>query len=238
VSEEVGAKCGGVRTRLPNPKLQSSRSSGLNQSSSANPISLSKTRLIQITVLHPLPPHHIQHRQTTLVIAVLSYSQETAVRMRIKAFVSEAAARISFLWRTFEVSQVAANYCPLIFLILRDGCNCVPQPASSKSHYCTFCCSYRRESASSPVLLETNRHVSVCSDWLLVGLHRRGVKKVHFSISLTWMVEALCYKPEGNTSSRTMAMRCTQPLVKISARGKARPACRADNLTAICEPIV
>jgi hypothetical protein len=45
-----------------------------------------------------------------------------------------------------------------------------------------------------------------------------------------------------NTSSRTMALGLTQPLTEMSTRnlpgGKGRPARRADNLTAICEPIV
>jgi hypothetical protein len=36
-------------------------------------------------------------------------------------------------------------------------------------------------------------------------------------------------------SNRTMALRSTQPLTEMS---KKRPARRADNLTAICEPIV
>jgi hypothetical protein len=39
-----------------------------------------------------------------------------------------------------------------------------------------------------------------------------------------------------------MALGWTQPLTEMSTRnlpeGKARPALRADNLTAICEPIV
>jgi hypothetical protein len=38
------------------------------------------------------------------------------------------------------------------------------------------------------------------------------------------------------------ALRSTQPLIEMSTRnlprGKGRPACGADNLTAICEPIV
>jgi hypothetical protein len=45
-----------------------------------------------------------------------------------------------------------------------------------------------------------------------------------------------------NPSSRTMALGSTQPLTEISIRklpgGKKRPARRADNLTAICEPHV
>jgi hypothetical protein len=45
-----------------------------------------------------------------------------------------------------------------------------------------------------------------------------------------------------NHSSRTMALGLTQPLTEMSTRnlpgGKGRPARGADNLTAICEPIV
>jgi hypothetical protein len=45
-----------------------------------------------------------------------------------------------------------------------------------------------------------------------------------------------------NPSSRTMALGSTQPLTKMSTRnlpgGKMRPARRADNLAAICEPNV
>jgi hypothetical protein len=71
------------------------------------------------------------------------------------------------------------------------------------------------------------------------------------------VVEALCYKPEGRRfesqmrwnffnlpypSSRTMALGSTQPLTEMSIRnlpgGKKRPARRADNLAAICEPNV
>jgi hypothetical protein len=43
-------------------------------------------------------------------------------------------------------------------------------------------------------------------------------------------------------SSRIMALGSTQPLTEMSTRnipgGKERPALKADNLTAICEPIV
>jgi hypothetical protein len=69
------------------------------------------------------------------------------------------------------------------------------------------------------------------------------------------MVEALCYNPKvegsspdevnifnwSNPSSRTVALGSTQPLTEMSTRnlpgGKGRPARKADNLTAICEPI-
>jgi hypothetical protein len=71
------------------------------------------------------------------------------------------------------------------------------------------------------------------------------------------LIETLCYKPEGrgfdsrrghwifnspNPSSRTMALGSTQPLTEMSTKnlpgGKGRPARKADNLTAICEPTV
>jgi hypothetical protein len=70
------------------------------------------------------------------------------------------------------------------------------------------------------------------------------------------LVEALCYKLEGlgssaddveflnlpNPSSRTMALGSTQPLTGMSSRnlpgGKRWPTRKADNLTAIYEPIV
>jgi hypothetical protein len=45
-----------------------------------------------------------------------------------------------------------------------------------------------------------------------------------------------------NPSSRTVALGSTQPLTEMSTRslpgGKGRPERKADNLTAICEPIV
>jgi hypothetical protein len=45
-----------------------------------------------------------------------------------------------------------------------------------------------------------------------------------------------------NRSSRIMALGSTQPLTEMSTRnlpgGKGRPARGADNLSAICEPIV
>jgi hypothetical protein len=45
-----------------------------------------------------------------------------------------------------------------------------------------------------------------------------------------------------NPSNRTMALGSTQPLTEMSTRNlpgaKGRPARRADNLTAICEPNV
>jgi hypothetical protein len=46
----------------------------------------------------------------------------------------------------------------------------------------------------------------------------------------------------SNPCSRTMTLGSTQPLTGMTTRnlpgGKGRPARKADNLTAICEPIV
>jgi hypothetical protein len=74
--------------------------------------------------------------------------------------------------------------------------------------------------------------------------------------AVAYLVGALCYKPEGpgsipdeiievlnwpNPFSLTMALGSTQPLAKMSTRnflaGKGRPEPKADNFTAICEPI-
>jgi hypothetical protein len=45
-----------------------------------------------------------------------------------------------------------------------------------------------------------------------------------------------------NSSSHTVALGSTQPLTEVSTRnllgGKNQPACRVDNLSAICEPNV
>jgi hypothetical protein len=67
---------------------------------------------------------------------------------------------------------------------------------------------------------------------------RRAVK------ALTWEIpdEVIGCFNWTNPSSRTMALESTQPLTEMSTRnlhgGKGRPVRGADNLTAICEPIV
>jgi hypothetical protein len=52
----------------------------------------------------------------------------------------------------------------------------------------------------------------------------------------------LDFSLDHNPSSRTKALESTQPLTEMSIRnlpgGKGRPARGADNLTAICEPMV
>jgi hypothetical protein len=54
--------------------------------------------------------------------------------------------------------------------------------------------------------------------------------------------EVAAFSNLPNTSSRTMALGSTQPLTEMSPRdlpgGKGRPARKADNLTAIYEPMV
>jgi hypothetical protein len=53
-------------------------------------------------------------------------------------------------------------------------------------------------------------------------------------------MENINYDP--NPSSRTMALGSTQPLTEMNTMnlpgGEGRPARKADNLTAVCEPIV
>jgi hypothetical protein len=67
--------------------------------------------------------------------------------------------------------------------------------------------------------------------------------------AVAWFVEALCCKrvkfpmrPLDFSVDRTMALGSTQPLTEMSignlSVGKGRPAHKADNLTAICEPII
>jgi hypothetical protein len=54
--------------------------------------------------------------------------------------------------------------------------------------------------------------------------------------------EVIGFFNSPNPSSRTVALRSTQPLTEMSTTnllgGKGRPARGADNLAAICEPIV
>jgi hypothetical protein len=54
--------------------------------------------------------------------------------------------------------------------------------------------------------------------------------------------EVIGFFDSPNPSNHTMALASTQPLTEISTRnlpeGIGRPARKADNITAICEPIV
>jgi hypothetical protein len=56
------------------------------------------------------------------------------------------------------------------------------------------------------------------------------------------LMRSLDFLNLSNPSSRTMALGSTQPLTEMSTRnlpgGKRWPVCKADNLTAICEPTV
>jgi hypothetical protein len=89
-----------------------------------------------------------------------------------------------------------------------------------------------------------------------------GLWRWYINITITVLhTVVLCYKPEGccfefrrahqfffslpNPSSRIMALRFTQPLTEMSSRSRkmflrssARPVRKADNLAAICEPII
>jgi hypothetical protein len=57
-----------------------------------------------------------------------------------------------------------------------------------------------------------------------------------------WIPDAIGFFNWPNPSSRTMVLGSTQPLTEMSTRNlpgdNGRPARKADNLTANCEPIV
>jgi hypothetical protein len=59
--------------------------------------------------------------------------------------------------------------------------------------------------------------------------------------NVRFQMRSLIFFKLPNTSSRTTALGSTQPLTEMSTRnlpgGKRRPARKADNLTAVCEPI-
>jgi hypothetical protein len=78
--------------------------------------------------------------------------------------------------------------------------------------------------------------ITICkTSWLR---HYATSRKVAGSIP----DEVIGFFNRSNTSSRTMAPGSTQPLTEMSTRnrpvGKGRPARGANNVTAICEPIV
>jgi hypothetical protein len=66
-------------------------------------------------------------------------------------------------------------------------------------------------------------------------MFKAGMSRVRVPMSMVFFNLA-------NPFSRTMALGSTQPLTEMSTRnisgGKGRPARKADNLTAILEPIV
>jgi hypothetical protein len=68
----------------------------------------------------------------------------------------------------------------------------------------------------------------------------RYIRYLGVGVICVVIVMCIVYKP--NPSSRTMTLGSTQPLTEMSNRnipgGKGRSAHKADNLTAICEPII
>jgi hypothetical protein len=69
-----------------------------------------------------------------------------------------------------------------------------------------------------------------------------GVLTVWMPVSLKDTASYWAFIEKNKKMNRTMVLGSTQPLIEISTRnvpgGKWRPARKADNLTAICEPIV
>jgi hypothetical protein len=80
---------------------------------------------------------------------------------------------------------------------------------------------------------------------LIVGMrYRSWLRHCDTSLNVAGSIpdEIIGFFNWPNPSSRTMALESTKPLTEMSTRnlpgGKGRPAREADNLTAICEPIV
>jgi hypothetical protein len=74
-----------------------------------------------------------------------------------------------------------------------------------------------------------------------VDLHIQSPMRLH-GVVLNYASTGTTLPFLPNPSSRTMALGSTQLLTEMSTRnlpgGKGRPARKADNLAAICEPIV
>jgi hypothetical protein len=73
-------------------------------------------------------------------------------------------------------------------------------------------------------------------------VHLQGHYATRLKIAGSISDEVIGFFNLPNPSSRIMALGSTQPLTEMSTRnlpgGKGRTACEADNLTAVCEPIV
>jgi hypothetical protein len=74
-----------------------------------------------------------------------------------------------------------------------------------------------------------------------VSPHCFSLLEIYCNIDHGVEVIVFIFQLKKNLSSRTMALGSTQPLIELSTtnlpRGKWWPARKADNLTAICEPI-
>jgi hypothetical protein len=81
-----------------------------------------------------------------------------------------------------------------------------------------------------------------CYILLTCGIYVRPTKAGRFVTRVRISMRSLDFFTLTNPSSRTMALGFTQPITEMSIRnrpeGKARPARKAHNLTAICERTV
>jgi hypothetical protein len=95
----------------------------------------------------------------------------------------------------------------------------------------------RRQNVLNWTIASTTRiQMPLISSWIKFDL------LLSFPIAGTNPDEVIGFFNWPNISSRTMALGLTQPLIEMNIRnhpgGKGRPARKADNLIAICEPIV
>jgi hypothetical protein len=77
----------------------------------------------------------------------------------------------------------------------------------------------------------------------LEGVHKRLEElQCTIQIKVTWYTLLQLLLDWPNPSGHAVALGSTQPLTEMSTRnlpgGKGQPACKTDNLTAVCEPIV
>jgi hypothetical protein len=109
-----------------------------------------------------------------------------------------------------------------------------------------------RNVTDQDISTRTAGHLSQGSQWPCRDLNSAHPKYKSRALTLChpfWFVKSYVMDPDEvdffswpNPSSHIMALGSTQPLTEMSTGnipgGKGRPARKADNLTAICEPIV
>jgi hypothetical protein len=99
-----------------------------------------------------------------------------------------------------------------------------------KAHFLKVCYKYFPKLGLYYILLGARRSVIGCGTML-----QAGRSQDRFSM------KSLDFFNLSNTSSRNMVLGSTQPLTKMSMKNlpedKGRPARKADNITAICNPI-
>jgi hypothetical protein len=90
------------------------------------------------------------------------------------------------------------------------------------------------------MLIKTTKLQAICYKWghTVAWLRHYATNR---EIAGSILMEVIGFFNWPNPSSRTMALRSTQPLTEMSTwnlpGGKGRPVRKGDSLTAVCEPI-